>query len=191
MSKKKDKLVIIMSALLCLFFAGIVVLIFMMIGNETHTSNDTTGEKRKIVYCSSSSPKDAFFATTQDATGIEHELKFIFEDSGVNTAAYTYKSTLSSEKDAEIEISKMHWNYDDFMGKENVYQEDLSPVFNNYGNEIRISLFFEKKHLVSELSDLLFLTKDEFRKAIKYSPNELAKLYKNKNFSCKINEFNE
>ena len=84
----------------------------------------------------------------------------------------------------------MHWNYDDFMGKTSIHQETLTPVFNNYNDEVSISLFFEKKYIVSELGSLLFLNQDESSKIKKYTINELKKIYENKNFSCKNNEYN-
>lgn len=189
MKKKKDIFVIIASILVCLIVIGIVIIALIMGGNETHTTEDYVGEKSEILHCTSSSPKDGFFAISQDANIVEHELKFMFNKMGIYNAAYSYNATYSSEKIAKKALSKMHWNYDDYMGKTSIYQENLTPVFNNYNNDARISLFFDKKYLVSEVSDLLFLKKEEFEKAMKYSIDELSEFYKNKNFSCKIDKF--
>ena len=85
----------------------------------------------------------------------------------------------------------MHWDYNEYMATTSMHQETLTPVFNNYENKVRVGLYFEKKNLTSEIAKLLFLNDGETEALVDYSVNELSKLYKNKNFSCKIRDFSD
>ena len=190
--KKKNKTPILaISVLIGMIAIIIIILIFVLNGSEKHISEDnTTSAKQEVLHCTASTPLNPFFEATHNASGVKYDLKVLFEDSKVNTATFSYKATFNSNDIAKSEISKMHWNYDDFMGKTSIHQESLTPVFGEYNNEISISLFFDKKYLVSELGSLLFLDQNESYKIQKYSLSDLKKIYRSKNFSCKDDEYN-
>ena len=190
MKKKKDKSIIVAGVLLGLIIIGIIIAVLMMGGGETRTSADISGEGREVLICSSSIPKDSFFTTSANVTNLNHELKFIFEKHKLSTATYTYKATFDSETTAKDEVSKMNWNYDDFMERAGLYHDNLTPVFSVYGSDATIGLSFKKEDFTPEISSLLFLTKDEFKGIANYSANQLSKIYKYKNFSCKTKEVN-
>lgn len=180
------------SLLLGLIILGVVIVILLLLNpNEVRMSKDLSSKQHQVLSCESSSPKDTFFAPIQDYANVMHEIKFTYTDNTIDSAAYNYNATFSSEDIAKSQSSKMHWDYNEYISSTTIHQEDLTPVFNYYGNTVRVGLFFEKKNLISDISELLFLNKTEFGQINKYSANELSNLYKNKNFSCKINKFND
>ena len=192
MKRKKDISVVVASVLLGLILVGGGILMALVLNpSENYTSEDLSGEEHRILYCKSASPKDAFFEPTKDYTDAMHEIKFKYTGKNIDSASYNYNATFSDESVAKAQSSQMQWDYNEYMAAAGIYQEDLTPVFTYDGDIIRVGLFFEKKNLVSNISDLLFLNKEEFNQAKKYAINELSRLYKSKNFACKISEFND
>ena len=169
----------------------VVVALFLMNGHETRVSKAETTAKQEIVQCSALALPDAFFNTDETVSDVSYNIKYMYEESDLQSASFNYRATFETEEIANNVLAGMKYKFYEYVANANVDSSVLSPVLNRYNNEISISLYFDQNNLASNLSDLLFLDKIEAAEIKKYSIEKLKKIYKNKGFSCYNNEFNK
>ena len=190
MEEKKNKPILPICILSIVIAVIIIVVILIMSGGETRTSETEVSTKQEILQCSTSTPTESFFKPNKNTSGTNYIVKYIYEDDKVQSASFNYVTTFDTEEIAENELANMKFKFYEYIANTNMDEGDLDPIFNRYANDISISLYFDKKHLTPRISDLLFLDKTAASKLQKYSLKDLEKIYRDKKFSCKNNEYN-
>lgn len=190
MKEKKSKPILPICILSVIIIAIVVIVILLMNSNETRTSETETSAKQEILQCSTSTPIDPFFNTNKNASGVNYNIKYLYEDDKIRSASFNYVATFDSESIAENELSNMQYQFYQYVANTSADGGALDPNFNKYTNDVSINLFFDKKYLIPSVSKLLFLDNTEALRLQKYSLGDLEKIYRDKKFSCKHNEYN-
>lgn len=172
---------------ICFSTIAITVSFFLfMNGRETRTSNGDNITKMDSLYCISEKPKNPFFS--YKGTNAKHIVKYIFNSSEkIDGISYTYYNNFSSSESAIQAEAQLHVDYNTYMGKTSVYQEDLFPSFNINDSSLTINLYIKPEMLTSETNLFVFLGQEEYGEIKELTLEELKELYEDKHFSCKIN----
>lgn len=155
---------------------------------EIRISEKNDNEATTVLDCKSSvATLDAFFVSDV-ADDFMHEVKLIFDDDdNFSTINYTYSGVFNSEEDAGTALSLMHADYNIYMGKTNIYQEDLYPTFSVLGARGIVNLFIERNDLTVDTAKFIFLDSEQYEEVDEMTIDEVKMLYESKGFVCKIN----
>lgn len=164
-----------------------VSIIILLQPKETHISSGTEKSSIEVLDCVSSVQNEPFFVSDK-AIDSNHEVKITFNNNKPDKYNYTYIGKFDSNKIAEEELSWLHGDYNNYMGKIDIYQEDLSPSFTVLDNDVIINLYLDNKTLAVDTARFLFLTSEQFVNIKKMPITEVAKIYKNRSFNCVINK---
>lgn len=171
---------------LFVFVSVIILVVILLHGNNVYILNDNKTTATKSLHCDAESVPQPFF----NYVGVDtrHDVKYIFDsEENVDKVSYTYKNVFASNEIATHAEAKLHTDYNLYMGKTDVYQEDLSPTFVINNNKLTINLFMDRNTFTQDTAIFVFLTREDFENIYKYKIYDVKKMYENKNFSCIIN----
>ena len=171
--------------IVAIFTLAALGVIMLLQPKETRSTTTSTQAELKVLDCKSSSPTNPFFASDV-ATSPLHEVKLQYKNDNLDRVNYTYTAKFESQKIAENVLSLLHANYNIFMGKTSIYQEDLTPTFSNIDTEDIINLYIELQNLTVDTAKFIFLENEEYLKLNKLSIDEVKKIYEKKSFICEI-----
>ena len=167
--------------------AGVILLILLISPKETYISDGDKMESIGILDCRASSVDEAFF-NYDTASRADHEIKITFKSGVADKINYTYEGEFSSNDAAEIALSWMHADYNNYMGEVGVYQEDLSPMFSVINAKGIINLYIDESKFTSATARFVFLDEDKYAVFRDMRAEEIGKLYESKGFSCEFSE---
>lgn len=167
-----------------LIIIAIIVILWLLLRGRT--SYTTTGDRRtKVTFlsCESSSVEDPFFVSPYAKT-FTHEVKATFSSDDLADITYAYDATYESTAIAETANSRMHGDYNIYMGEHDLPQESLIPNFATGSSTVHISLFAEKSQLNGVTDVLFFLATDDFRADPDYSLSGIRQTLEDQKFTC-------
>ena len=170
---------------MALFFGGLA-LIFGQ--NETRTSKVIDNTTMGALHCTSTNPEEPFFAP-DGVLENEHEIKITFNGDLADKFSYNYYGTFNSESIAEGARTRLHANYNIYMGNNGKDQESLYPTFDYVGEKVKINLFAEREKTLNLITaKLFFLSSGEVTNLKNNSADDLKKIYEKRGFSCTFKE---
>lgn len=172
------------------FVVAIAIVVLMMNERETRFSTQHMPVKQTMLQCTAATPIAPFFFTSENTNSPNYTFKFLYNDDDITSASFTYKVSFASSEVAADELSRMQIKYYQYIEKTNISSNNLTPVFYRNNDDISISLYFEDRYLLPNISDLLSLTKDEATRLKEYDVQNLKEIYDSKGFACEHNEYN-
>ena len=172
-------------AIVILVLLSLVILFIIFWKREEHTSNDERIISVKLLECSGSGIEDAFFVsdTVQRYT---HEIRATFKEEKLDDISYIYNGTYNSPEAVESSASRLHADYNIYMGKNNENPESLNPMFSNLKSKLKITLYSNKTGINPVTATLFFLDPDNLDSIRNYNINNLGGMYKEKGFVCEV-----
>lgn len=164
-----------------------VLAIFAILFNnsETHISTKNEQNTINILDCTTISPTKPFFKHNLEIKS-EHRVKIEYINDSFSGLNFTYTGTYQSPETASEALSWLHADYNIYVAKTGVYQEDLFPTFSTIGSENVINLYLPKKYLNSGTAKFVFIDNDEFNSINNTSIQKMRELYENKGFTCNV-----
>lgn len=181
-SKKSNKLILTIIAITCIVTIIVVVL---NSGSETHISKKDKSSSINILDCTIVSPVEPFFHYDSELYS-EHRVKAEFTNDFFDGFNYIYTGIYQSSEVAEEALSWLHADYNKYIAKTGVYQEDLYPTFSAMNSKAVINLFLPKKYLNTGTSTFVFLNNNEFNNLDNTSIQDMHRIYEEKGFTCNI-----
>lgn len=183
-SKKNRK--IALALIIVAIVTMIAVLIMMLFGtSETHVSEENRHDIINVLDCETMASTNQIL-TSDTAIKTNHRVKLEFLGDYFDKANYTYTATYRSDEEAKTALPLLHADYNIYMGKTGVYQEDFYPTFSVINSQVIINLFMPEKLLNSSTVRFIFLNDEELNGLKKSTIKEMQEIYEDKNFACKV-----
>jgi len=175
---------ILIFALVLVVVAGMVWLLTNK--KETVVNSDYKGHNFDSLECRSETLADDFepVISPGEAERSEYALKLLFDDDELSNISYEFSGIYASDKAAEGAEAWFRTDYNKYMGENGINAESLNPVFMNTDNNLKISLYAERKNFTSSVVPIFLIDREEYGMLSDLSLNNLKKLYENKGFSC-------
>ncbi len=184
--KSKKRLVTILSILLAIF--AILIILMLMNSKESHTTNENNSSQiTSSLVCSFYNPVNSFF-NSENADSISEEIKMIFKDNNMDKLFYSFIGKYNSAILAEQDEVELHAKYNKYMGENNYPQDSLSPSYSLSDNKLHITLFADSYKDINTITAKFFsIDKEDIAKVGHLTLEELGQFYKEKGFSCILN----
>ncbi len=171
--------------LVALFALVMAIVVVALSGKETYNSATYNEDELKTLYCEAGELEGGLF-NFDDASGVKNIVKYVYGGDNILRLSYTYTANFELESVAKARLATMHADYNEYMGKTDVYFDSLSPAFNLFDTSVSVNLFIERNLFTVDTSKMVFLSTSDYITAKKAKIEDLKKLYEKKNFTCKI-----
>ena len=155
-------------------FVGLLSVVFSQ--KETNITEEDYEPTVEALYCKASEPTDPFF----ESAGVindSHEIKVIFRNGGAFKLSYNYYGVYNTEGAADAAHTRLHADYNKYMGANEINQESLYPTFDFDGSKLKVNLFAEVDSSLNLVTArLFFLSADEFENLAGYSEEDLKNI---------------
>ena len=167
-------------------FVGLLSVVLSQ--KETNITEKDYEPTVNALYCEASEPTDPFFESAS-VINDSHEIKVIFRNGGAFKLSYNYYGVYNTEGAADAAHTRLHADYNIYMGSNETDQESLYPTFDFDGSKVKVNLFAEVGSSLNLVTArLFFLSVDEFESLAEYSEEDLKNVYEDKGFSCTFKE---
>lgn len=166
-------------------FTAFLAIVFLQ-PNESSSSTSLDQGKTTLLDCIANTLEDSFFIS-KDASSYSHEVKLVYQNDRLTKVNYTYTGQFASDNEADSALSWLHADYNNYMGRTSIYQEELSPTFTAIDANAIINIFMDEEHFAPETAVFVFLDANEYSMVKKSKLDDAKNLYESKGFYCKNN----